>query len=184
MAVWFWYFMCYSFLGFVLEVFYARATRSSKLDRKCLFLLPLCPVYGLGALFILALPTPVREQPLLLVPAAALLCTAVEYLMGLFYEKVTLVSFWDYSHLRGNVGGKICPAFSAAWGVLAAVVAYLIHPVVARLVPLIPPAVTVTTALALSADSLLSVVLLRRARSAQVLRWYDRLPHPFRPVRT
>ena len=121
---------------------------------------------------------------LLLVPAAALLCTAAEYLMGLFYEKVTLVSFWDYSHLRGNVGGKICPAFSAAWGVLAAVVAYLIHPVVARLVPLIPPAVTVTTALALSADSLLSVVLLRRARSAQVLRWYDRLPHPFRPVRT
>ena len=47
--VWFWYFVIYSFLGFCIEVVFARLTDQKKRDRKCLYLLPLCPVYGLGA---------------------------------------------------------------------------------------------------------------------------------------
>ena len=46
--VWFWYFLIYSFLGFLLEVSYARITGGYP-ERKCLLVLPLCPVYGLGA---------------------------------------------------------------------------------------------------------------------------------------
>ena len=59
MARWFWYFMLYSFLGFVLEVLFARAIRNPKRDRKCFYFLPLCPVYGLGAVSYthLTLPT-------------------------------------------------------------------------------------------------------------------------------
>ena len=61
-----WIFLTYSFFGFVLEVVYARLTRSEKPDRKCLLVLPLCPVYGLAALGILALPKAVEAVPLLL----------------------------------------------------------------------------------------------------------------------
>ena len=46
---WLWYFIIYSFCGFLLEVAFARAIRHPKRDRKCLIFLPLCPVYGLGA---------------------------------------------------------------------------------------------------------------------------------------
>ena len=53
---WLWYFIIYSFCGFLLEVAFARAIRHPKRDRKCLLLLPLCPVYGLGMLAVLALP--------------------------------------------------------------------------------------------------------------------------------
>ena len=49
---WLWYFIWYSFLGFLLEVGYARWTGGRR-DRKCLLLLPLCPVYGLGACAVL-----------------------------------------------------------------------------------------------------------------------------------
>lgn len=52
---WIWYFIWYSFLGFLLEVGYARWTGGRR-DRKCLLLLPLCPVYGLGACAVLLLP--------------------------------------------------------------------------------------------------------------------------------
>ena len=51
-----WYFLFYSFLGFLAEVAFARAAGAPKRDRKCFYLLPLCPVYGLGALAVLALP--------------------------------------------------------------------------------------------------------------------------------
>ena len=44
MAEWFWYFVLYSFVGFVLEVLFARATGNPKRDRKCHLFLPLCPV--------------------------------------------------------------------------------------------------------------------------------------------
>ena len=53
MVRWFWYFVLYSFFGFLLEVAFARATHNPKRDRKCFYFLPLCPVYGFGALLIL-----------------------------------------------------------------------------------------------------------------------------------
>ena len=88
--LWFWYFVIYSFLGFLTEVAFARLTRNPKRDRKCRYFLPLCPVYGLGAIAILLLPEPVRQNPLLLFPCSAVVCTAVEYGTGLFYETVAL----------------------------------------------------------------------------------------------
>ena len=48
----FWNFFFYSFLGFGLEVVYAYLTGGRK-DRKRTLLLPLCPVYGVGAAAIL-----------------------------------------------------------------------------------------------------------------------------------
>ena len=60
---WFWYFFIYSFLGFLLEVVYVRIRGEAKRDRKCRLILPVCPVYGLGALAILLLPEVVRQQP-------------------------------------------------------------------------------------------------------------------------
>ena len=49
MAELFWQFLIYSFFGFLLEVVFARVTRAGKQDRKCMVLLPLCPVYGVGS---------------------------------------------------------------------------------------------------------------------------------------
>ena len=40
MARWLWYFYWYSFLGFLLEVAFARISGHPKRDRKCLLLLP------------------------------------------------------------------------------------------------------------------------------------------------
>ena len=48
MSRWFLYFLTYSFLGYCLEKLFARAVRSPERVRKCLLLLPLCPVYGLA----------------------------------------------------------------------------------------------------------------------------------------
>ena len=73
----FWIFLIYSFLGFLIEVAYARVTGEAKRDRKCRLLLPLCPVYGLGALGVQLLPEGVRAQPLLLFPAAVLVLSLI-----------------------------------------------------------------------------------------------------------
>ena len=103
-------------------------------------------------------------------------CTAVEYLTSLFYEKVFRVSFWDYSHLPGNLGGRVCPLFALFWGILALVVLYLIHPAAAWLAARIPLWALPPAAVLLGADTLLTARLLRRSGDPAVLRWYAGLP--------
>ena len=56
MSLWLWTLWTYSFLGYLLERGYAIATHADRQARKCFLLLPMCPVYGLGALAVLALP--------------------------------------------------------------------------------------------------------------------------------
>ena len=175
--VWFWYFLIYSFLGFLLEVAYARSTGEPKQDRKCSLLLPICPVYGLGALGLLALPEAVRGNPLLLFPAAVLLCTGVEWLTGCFYEKVFLVTFWDYSHLPMHLGRHVCLRFALCWGALAVAIYWLLHPWVAWLALHIPTWLAPPAAALLLVDTLLTAILLRRTRDTSSLRWYLWLSH-------
>ena len=168
---WLWYFIIYSFFGFLLEVAFARAINDPKRDRKCFVLLPLCPVYGLGACLILLVAPPARG-PLWVMAAGGLAATAAELAMGLFYQFVLGVKFWDYSGMRGSVGGLICPAFSLCWSVLALALVYLVHPAVAPLAERIPAGLVPPALILLCSDALVSCVALRRTGTTEVLRWY------------
>ncbi|MEG2455987.1 MAG: putative ABC transporter permease [Oscillospiraceae bacterium] len=165
------YFVIYSFGGFLLEVAFAAVTRNPKRDRKCFYLLPLCPVYGLGAVAILSLPTAVLDSPWLLFFGGGAAATATEYLTGLFDEKVAGVAFWDYSHLPLNVGGKVCLLFSGVWGLLAVALVNLLHPAVSGIAAAIPPFLALPLLTLVLGDALRSVCLLRRCGSADCLRW-------------
>lgn len=167
----FWYFLVYSFLGFLLEIAFARLIRSPKPDRKCHLLLPVCPVYGLGALAILSLPDIVKGNPFLLYLAGGLAATVSEWLMALFYEKAAGVAFWDYRDLPFNLNGRVCFWFSLFWGFLALPLVYQIHPVLAGLVSATPPVPALPAAAFYLTDALASLLILRR-RGTQGLRWY------------
>ena len=172
---WFWYFVAYSFLGFLLEVVYARITHSGKPDRKCFLLLPLCPVYGLGALGILTAARFLGSRPLLLALVGGGAATAAEYLMSLFYEKVLKVSFWDYSDLPFHINGRVCLPFSLAWSVLALGLVYLLHPWIVMLVGWIPAGLTAPAVILLIADTAVSAWLLRTTGRTDSLKWYESL---------
>lgn len=167
----FWYYLVYSFLGFLLEVAFARLIRSPKPDRKCHLLLPVCPVYGIGALAILALPSFVKENHLSLYLAGGFAATAAEWLTAVFYEKAAGVSFWNYKELPLNLNGRVCLWFSLFWGLLALLLIHQIHPLIASLVSMIPPALALPFAAVYLTDALFSLAVLRR-RGTQGLRWY------------
>ena len=170
---WFWFFTLYGVMGCLLEIVFARATRSRP-DRKRTLFLPLCPVYGAGACLCLLSAPPIKDNPALLFAAGAAVCTAVEYLAAVWYERVLGVRFWDYGGRRGNLWGRICLPFSAAWGVLVLLLVYGIHPAVAALVRTIPAPLFYFAAPATLADLVYSGVMLRRTRDRACLRWYDR----------
>ena len=170
---WFWYFTIYSILGCGLEIVFARAV-GARPDRKRLFLLPLCPVYGVGACLCLCVAPLLRENPPALFLAGGIVCTAVEYLMAVWYERGLGVTFWDYRGQRGTLWGRVCVPFSAAWGILALCVVYGIHPYVSRAVRALPLPLSLTAALFVCADMVASGVMLRRTHDRGCLRWYAR----------
>ncbi len=172
MAAWFWYFLIYSFFGFLLEVVFARVTRNPKRDRKCFYLLPLCPVYGFGALLILWAARFSGGDPWRVAVYSFFCATAAEYLMGLFYEKALGVAFWDYSHLPLNIGGKVCLLFSLAWCVLGLGLVYWVQPLVAAWVGRLPAALTMPAFLLLALDTGFTLNLLRTEGTTDALLWY------------
>ena len=163
-------------------------------------MLPLCPVYGVGACLILLLPRTVIQNPFTLFLLGGLAATAAEYGMAILYERGLGVSFWDYTGLPGSIQGKICLPFSLAWGALALPLIYFVHPAVARLTALIPPGFGTASADALNtgtpltpnlapgsipatgaavnatvaADMAVSGVLMKVTGNRDCLRWYQK----------
>ncbi len=176
MSIWFLYFFFYSFVGFLFEIAFARATRCRKVDRKCFIFLPLCPVYGFGALAILALPGWFYERPFLFFLAGGLVATAVEYLTAVFYEEGVGISFWDYSDLKGNIAGRVCLLFTFFWGILACVLAYGLHPLAAPILQQVSAPLIGLLFSVLAADAILSLSLLRKTGSTDSLKWYAAPP--------
>lgn len=171
-VIWLWRFILYSFFGFLLEVGFARLIRHPKRDRKCFILLPLCPVYGLGAVAILALAGALRAGPVGVMAIGFLSATAAEYVMGLFYERALGVRFWDYTGLPLNLHGLVCLPFSLCWTVLALALVYWLSPAADGFLRRIPGSLAPPALIVLLSDALLSSVALRRAGTTEVLRWY------------
>ncbi len=171
MNTWIWYLLVYSFLGYLLEVAYAKIVHGRGSGRKCLLLLPLCPVYGVGAVAIVALSGP-NLQPLWVMGVGFGAATVVELLFGLYYKYVLGVAFWNYSQIRWNVDGLVCLPFSLAWSGLALALVYTVHPIVKICVSALPTAFTVPAWIVLGADCLISSIALKREKNTAVLQWY------------
>lgn len=164
-------FLFYSFVGFLLEVGFSRFIRGKRHDRKCFFLFPLCPVYGFGAVAILALPAYIIDRPGLLILFGAVTATLVEYVTALFYEFGLGVKFWDYSDLSGNINGRVCLLFTVFWGLLACLLVYGLHPLLRPMLASIPPLVVSLLFVLVSLDAMYSMILLH-LKGRDSLRWY------------
>lgn len=171
--VWFWSFVTYSFLGFLLEVAFAWLV-GGRPDRKGLLVLPLCPVYGLGACLILLLPGWVTARPWALFLAGGATATAAEYVTALYHEKALGVTFWNYDGLPGNLQGRVCLPFSLAWGLLSLGLVYWLQPILLPALARIPGPVSWAALVTLLTDGLITAAMLRRWGTPRCLQWYKK----------
>lgn len=168
MSRWFVYFLFYSLGGYGLEKLHARFSHSPRQVRKCFLLLPLCPVYGLAMTALLALaPENLGFVPLMILGGTV--CTGVEFLVHLFYDKFLGVQFWDYRLMRGHVQGRICPQFAVIWGVLSAAALRWVQPLAVLAAEVLPGWTVFLLWAVLAADCVLSAALLRRYRDTELL---------------
>lgn len=153
-----WYFWIYSFLGWLTELAFAAASRSEEKRRRCLLLLPLCPVYGLGMLAVLVLPP---MGGLELAVFGGLAATTVEYAYHWAGERFLGVRFWDYTGVPGNLRGRVCLPFTLAWGLLVWAAVRFVQPGAEALAMEVSPVLTYACLLVFTADAVCSLRFLR-----------------------
>ena len=121
------FFFCYSFLGWIMETCYCSILERCLVARGFLYG-PICPIYGVGVLLMILFFKPLVGNLLVFYVTAVVVMSAWEYLVGWFLEVTTHTKYWDYSHFRFNLHGRICLPISLAWGALSYIVIFWIHP--------------------------------------------------------
>jgi len=136
----FWFFVSYSFLGFLLETGFTALRTGRLANRKTMLILPLCPVYGLCGVALVQMSERFPMPPFAFAVLSGLVCAAIEYGYSLVCEMLFRVRLWNYGEGRGSVHGRIHLAFCAYWGALALAAVAWVQPAVQRAVSALPAA--------------------------------------------
>lgn len=121
----FFYFLVYSFLGWIIEGLFNFFTKGSFIKPNFLFL-PLKPMYGFAAVWLIVLK---NCLPLwLFLIFAFVIPSFIEYLTAYTLSHLFDLKYWDYSHCPHQLSGYICLRFSVYWFFLCLALIYVFHP--------------------------------------------------------
>ncbi|MCQ2575199.1 MAG: putative ABC transporter permease [Treponema sp.] len=123
-------FIIFSFVGWCCEVTYVGLFFEHKFINRGFLNGPLCPIYGCGGAVLLFLPQILYKTWIPLFFASMILCSAVEYFSSWVLEKMFHTLWWDYSHYKVNLNGRICLLNSVLFGVMGVVGIHFAIPLV------------------------------------------------------
>lgn len=130
-------FMIGSILGWLIELFFRRIVHKKWVNPGFLKG-PYLPLYGSGLtlLFLIAiipLNKWISQDWLVFLLQIILVCivmTFIELIAGLVFIKGMNIQLWDYSDIKGNFMGIICPLFSFFWTIIGGAYVILLHPLI------------------------------------------------------
>ena len=130
---WLTFFYIYCFCGWVFESTYVSLKQHHFVNRGFLRL-PMLPLYGTGAVMMLWVSLPVKNNLFLVYCSGVVAATLLEYVTGYVMERLFKVRYWDYTGKFLNVHGYICLMSTLCWGVMTVLVVDVIHVQVEKLV--------------------------------------------------
>lgn len=132
----YWFFL-YGFIGWGVEVVYA-AVKTHKLVNRGFLCGPICPIYGFGmvgliySVSLIPMPDSGSMSAVAIFFIGMILTTAIELVGGWALFKIYHIRWWDYSNMKFNLGGYICPQFSLLWGLGSVIMVKVVHPALAK----------------------------------------------------
>lgn len=154
------WFLLYSFIGWVYESILVSISEHRPVNRGFLNG-PICPIYGCGAVLAIVLLHDFTN-PILIFLISSLGASVLEYVTSWGMEKLFHARWWDYSHFRFNIQGRICLLGAIVFGFGGVAIIDLVQPQVERLTAMIPPiamhVMCVVCAVAVLADTIVTVL--------------------------
>ena len=112
------YFFIYATIGYLLEVAFCSLLEKRLILNRGFLLGPCLPIYGLGAILIVIVTSPVHNEfgPIFLISIVT--CSTLEYFASWALEKLFDIKWWDYSTSDSiNLNGRICLRNSLLFGI-------------------------------------------------------------------
>ena len=121
-----------AFAGWLWEVLLYLITDHTFVNRG-VYRGPYLPIYGVGCVLLILLFHRLRRRPVLVFVLSGAVCSALEYVSGVWLEQKWGIRWWDYSGHWGNLDGHICLASSIGFGLGGALLICVLQPVFNRL---------------------------------------------------
>ncbi len=120
-------FYFYSFIGWAQEVIQS-IFKFKKFINRGFLIGPICPVYGFGSVMITFFLKKYIDQPFFVFLTAIFICCTLEYFTSYILEKLFKARWWDYSHMKFNINGRICLECGLGFGAGAMAILYVVNP--------------------------------------------------------
>ncbi|TPF91895.1 membrane protein [Bifidobacterium sp. UTBIF-68] len=130
------WFVFYSFAGWVYESILVSCQERRWVNRGFLNG-PLCPIYGTGAAAGVVVLGGVRN-PVVLFVLSMVGASILEYFTSWAMEQLFHARWWDYSHFRFNLNGRICLLGAVVFGIAGVIIVDVIQPVVEQMTMMVP----------------------------------------------
>ena len=163
----FWVFIICAFLGDLIETLYCRVTGGVWMSRSSVIYGWFSIVWGAGAaLLTVVLQRLAKKDDRYVFLAGAVLGGVYEYMCSVFTEVFLGTTFWDYSWMPFNIGGRTNLLYCIFWGLLSVVWVKICYPVISGWIEKLPPlkakAATWALILLMCCDALLSAAVMIR----------------------
>ncbi len=126
------YFVFYSMIGYVCEVFYVYLGSKKWVNRGFMHG-PYIPIYGNGAMIVSLALLHVKKDSFIIFLVGLLLCSFLEYITSFVMEKVFHNRWWDYSERKYNLNGRVCLQNSVLFGLGSVAIIYIFNPLFNKL---------------------------------------------------
>ena len=151
-------FICYSFIGWLIEVIYEYFV-NGKLVNRGFLIGPYCPIYGVGGVIATITLTSHKDSVVILFVMSTVLFALLEYFTSYLMEKLFKARWWDYSNYRFNINGRICLETLVPFGLLGCFAIYIVNPSFKFLFSLANPSTLNIIAIVLAIIFILDLIL-------------------------
>ena len=121
-------YIAYSTLGWCGEMLYCSVPKGRLCEKRGFLNGFLCPIYGHGALLVLYCLRGGFRNPLLTFFFGAVLTSVLEYFTSWIMEKLFHMRWWDYSHYKLQLNGRVCLLNSTCFGLACVLLCHLVQP--------------------------------------------------------
>ncbi len=126
-----------SVVGYIIELFWRRFVSQHHWVNPGFLVGPYLPIYGFGTLALYGINAGIELIPfpedmawlkiISSIVLIALALTLIEFIAGLIFIKGFKIKLWDYSKIKGNIMGIICPLYSLFWLAAGAIYYFLLN---------------------------------------------------------
>lgn len=161
-------FISYSIMGWIIECIACSIEWKKFVYDRGFLLGPYCPIYGWGGVCAYLILTRYENDPITLFILAAVGASVLEYITSYAMEKLFKARWWDYSHRRFNLEGRVCLGNAVLFGLLAMVFVYIINPFYLNFIKQIPSTILIVISIILFVvfliDNILSFMVMTKLK--------------------